>query len=98
MHEALNCALRMTVAVTKSVIVCTLHIVPLFTFDCSYSHVIIQDLAVVPLLSPDSDADSSDSNTHSADSEQRIVCEHTSDYTNCSKLPFAGNTVHDIST
>jgi hypothetical protein len=42
---------------------------------------------VFPLLSPDSGDDDSDSDTHSTDSESRIVCEHNSDCTNYDKLP-----------
>lgn len=51
----------------------------------------MQDLAVIPLLSPDSDTDS-DSDTHSTDSEPRIACEHTSDCANYNKLQSVGST------
>ena len=52
----------------------------------------MQDLAVFPLLSPDSDDDDSDSDAHGMDSESRIVCEHKSDCTNYDKLPSVGST------
>ena len=45
----------------------------------------MQDLAVVPLLSPDSDADSE------SDSEPRTACEHTSDSANYNQLPSTGS-------
>ena len=44
-----------------------------------------------PLLAPDSDHDDSDS--HSTDSESRIVWEHNSDCANYDKLPSIGSTV-----
>ena len=53
----------------------------------------MQDLAVFPLLAPDSDDDDSDSDSHSMDSESRIVCEHKSDRANYDKLPPVGSTV-----
>ena len=46
----------------------------------------MQDLAVVPLWTPDSDAES-DSDTQSTKSEPRIVREHTSDCADYNKLP-----------
>ena len=54
----------------------------------------MQDLAVFPLLSPDSgDADSdSDAQSTESDSESRIVCEHKSDHMNYDKLPSVGST------
>jgi hypothetical protein len=51
----------------------------------------MQDLAVFPLLSPDSDDADSDSDAHSTDSESRIVC-HNSDCANYDRLPSAGST------
>ena len=52
----------------------------------------MQDLAMFPLLAPDSDDDDSDSDSHSADSESRIVCEHRSDCVNYDKLPSVDST------
>ena len=52
----------------------------------------MQDLAVFPLLAPDSDDDDSDSDSHSTDSESRIVCEHKSDCVNYDKLPSVDST------
>ena len=46
----------------------------------------MQDLAVVPLLSPDSDTDS-DSDAHSSDSEPKLVCEHSNVHVNCNEVP-----------
>ena len=56
----------------------------------------MQDLAVFPLLSPDSDDDDSDSDTHSTDNESRGVCEHKSDCAKYDKLPSVGSTVTSI--
>jgi hypothetical protein len=52
----------------------------------------MQDLAVFPLLSPDSDDADSDCDAHSTDSESRVVCEHESDCANYDRLPSAGST------
>ena len=72
---------------TKMINIC---VVCVYNAPCILPY--MQDLAVVPLLSPDSDADSSDSDIHSTDSEPRIVCECTSDSVECTcnKLPSAG--------